>query len=53
MIDDMADDGLLDLSGVSLDELLNVDEPSFMSALDLVAVPGHDGGYYGFNSSIY
>jgi hypothetical protein len=52
MINDMADDRLLDLSGVSLEELLNVDEPSFMSALDRIVAPQHDGGYCQFGSSI-
>lgn len=52
MVDDTATDGLLDLCGVSLEELLKVDEPSFTSALDRVVAPQHDGGYYGFGSSI-
>ena len=52
MTDDTAEDGLLDLRGVSLEELLDVEGPSFMSALDRVIAPQHDGGCYGFNSSI-
>jgi hypothetical protein len=53
MIDDTADDGLLDLSGVSLEELLDIDEPGFTSALDWIVAPQHDGGCYQFSSSIY
>jgi hypothetical protein len=52
MINDVADDRLLDLGGVSLKELLNVDEPSFMSALDRIVAPQQDGGYCQFGSSI-
>lgn len=52
MTDDTAEDGLLDLRGLSREELLNVDEPSFRSALDRVVDPQRDGGCYGFNSSI-
>jgi hypothetical protein len=51
MIDDMAEDGLLDV-GISLEELLNVDELNAASALDRIVVPQRDGLYYGFNSSI-
>ena len=53
MIDDTAGDGLLDLSGVSLEELLDIDEPGFTSALDWIVAPQHDGGCYPFSSSIY
>ena len=53
MSDDTAHDGLIDVSGISLQELLDdVDEPSFTSALDRIAAPEYDGGYYGFNSNI-
>jgi hypothetical protein len=52
MIDDMADSRLLDLRGVSLEELLNVDEPGFMSALDGIVAPQRDGEYDQFGSSI-
>jgi hypothetical protein len=52
MSDDTADDGLIDVSGISLQEVLdNVDEPSFTSALDRIFAQ-QDGGCYGFNSSI-
>lgn len=48
MTDDMADNRLLDLHGVFLEELLNVDEPGFMSALDGIVAPEYDQ----FGSSI-
>jgi len=52
MINDMVDDRLLDVSGVSLEELFTVDEPSFMSALDRIVALQRNGGYCQFGSSI-
>jgi FXSXX-COOH protein len=52
MSEKKADDGLPDLSRVSLEKLLKVDGPGFTSALDRIVAPQDDGGYYGFNSSI-
>jgi hypothetical protein len=49
MINDVVDDRPLDLSGVSLEELFTVDEPSYMSALDALQC---DCGYCQFGSSI-
>jgi hypothetical protein len=50
MIQDTANDGLLDVSGVSRKDLLNVGLPA--SALDRIVAPQHDGGYCQFGSSI-
>jgi FXSXX-COOH protein len=54
MSDDIADGALLDVSGLSLSELLNeLDESSLAKALHQVFAPGEEGvGRYEFSSSI-
>jgi FXSXX-COOH protein len=53
MSDDMADDVLIDVSGLALDELLDeVDESGLALALERILAPRQDSGYNGFNNSI-
>jgi hypothetical protein len=53
MGDDVAEDALIDVSGLSLQDLLdNVSESALALTLDRILTPGQDAGHYGFNNSI-
>jgi len=50
---DVGEDGLVDVSGVSLRDLLEeVDDSALAQVLDRILASGQDGGHFGFNSSI-
>jgi hypothetical protein len=53
MDDDVTDNVLIDVSDVTLKELVDeVDQSSLALALDRIFAPQHDAGHYGFNNSI-
>ena len=50
---DVGEDGLLDVSGVSLRDLKdNVEGSALAQVLDRLLASGQDGGHYGFNNHI-
>ena len=50
---DFGEDVLIDVSGVSLRDLLDqVDESALAHALDRILSPEQDGGHFGFDSRI-
>ncbi len=53
MNDKLADGGMIDVRGLSLDKLLTrVDESSLTVALDRIFAPQQEVTHHGFNSSI-
>jgi FXSXX-COOH protein len=52
MADDAAGSGLIDLSGLTLDDLLVADESSLSRALERVLSSDNDVAYNSFNASI-
>jgi hypothetical protein len=53
MMGDVGEDILIDVSGVSLHDLLEeVDESGLECALDRILAAEKDGGHYGFNNRI-
>ncbi|HEV2371296.1 MAG TPA: hypothetical protein VGS19_03925 [Streptosporangiaceae bacterium] len=52
-MDDVGEDVLIDVSGVSLYDLIKeVDESALAQVLDRILAPAQDGGHYGFNNRI-
>jgi FXSXX-COOH protein len=53
MSDNLADGGLIDVSALSLSELLEeVDESSLASALERILAAQQEEGHHGFNANI-